>query len=185
MISKLKVSRFDPETMGAGQRRWDEFELDLHPSATVLDALIQIREEVDGTLSLRCACRASICGSCGMRVNGDAKLVCKTRIADVAEEGATIVIEPMGNHAVIKDLVVTLDAFFDKIRQVDPYLQPDAVPEKGEFVVNNDSMENLLTAMNCIMCGACVSDCTVLEVDEAFIGPAALAKAWRFVEDHA
>ena len=78
MQAKLKVSRFDPETMGQGQRRWDEFELDVHPSATVLDALIQIREEVDGTLSLRCACRASICGSCGMRVNGDAKLVSST-----------------------------------------------------------------------------------------------------------
>ena len=59
-----------------------------------------------------------------MRVNGDANLVCKMRIADVGEEGATIVVEPMGNQAVIKDLVVTLDTFFDKVRQVDPYLQP-------------------------------------------------------------
>ena len=183
MQSKIKVSRYDPETMDVGQRRWDEFELDIHPSATVLDALIQIREDVDGTLALRCACRASICGSCGMRVNGDAKLVCKTRIADIAGEGETIVVEPMGNQTVIKDLVVTLDTFFDKIRQVDPYLQPGAEPDQGEFLTSNDSMVNLLTAMNCIMCGACVSDCTVLEVDEAFIGPAALAKAWRFVED--
>lgn len=183
MQAKLKVSRYDPETMGRGQQRWDEFELDVHPNATVLDALIQIREEVDGTLALRCACRASICGSCGMRVNGDAKLVCKTRIADIGEEGATIVVEPMGNQAVIKDLVVTLDTFFDKVRQVDPYLQPDTVPEQGEYMASDESMVNLLTAMNCIMCGACVSDCTVLEVDEAFIGPAALAKAWRFVED--
>ena len=94
MQAKLKVSRYDPETMGQGQQRWDEFELDVHPNATVLDALIQIREEVDGTLALRCACRASICGSCGMRVNGDAKLVCKSRIADIGEEGATIVVEP-------------------------------------------------------------------------------------------
>ena len=51
MQSKLRVSRFDPETMGEGQRRWDEFELEVHPSATVLDALIQIREEVDGDSS--------------------------------------------------------------------------------------------------------------------------------------
>ena len=113
-----------------------------------------------------------------MRVNGDAKLVCKTRIVDVADEGETIIVEPMGNQPVIKDLVVTLDTFFDQIRQVDPYLQPESQPEQGEFVASDASMVNLLTAMNCIMCGACVSDCTVLEVDDAFIGPAALAKAW-------
>ena len=183
MESRLKVRRYDPETMSEGEFRWDVFELDMHPSATVLDALIQIREEVDGTLALRCACRASICGSCGMRVNGDAKLVCKTRIVDVAAEGEDIVVEPMGNHGVIKDLAVSLDPFFDKVKQVGPYLQPSSEPEQGEFIAPNESMENLLTAMNCIMCGACVSDCTVLEVDSKFIGPAALAKAWRFVED--
>lgn len=183
MNVKLKVRRYDPETMGEDESQLDEFQFDMHPSSTILDALIHIREEIDPTLALRCACRASICGSCGMRVNGDAKLVCKTRIADVSPQGQEILIEPMGNQQVIKDLVVSLQPFFDKIRQIDPYLQPESEPEQGEFIAPNDSMVNLLTAMNCIMCGACVSDCTVLEVDSKFIGPAALAKAWRFVED--
>ena len=183
MQATIRVKRHDPETMQPGESRWDDFGLDLHPQSTVLDALIEVRENQDPTLALRCACRASICGSCGMRVNGEAKLVCKTRLAEIVSDDEPVVVEPMGNQGIIKDLVVDLDPFFDKVKQVNPYLQSESEPDAGEFIASNDSMVNLLTAMNCIMCGACVSDCTVLEVDSNFIGPAALAKAWRFVED--
>ena len=118
-----------------------------------------------------------------MRVNGDAKLVCKTRVESVSPGGEQMIIEPMGNQHVVRDLVVSLDVFFDQINRVEPYLQPSFVPEQGEYTASNESMENLITSMNCIMCGVCVSDCTVLEVDSNFIGPAAFAKAWRFTED--
>ena len=182
MNVNLKVKRFDPEDPES-QTLWQEYKIDVHQDSTVLDALIHVREHEDTSLALRCACRASICGSCGMKVNGSAKLVCKTRVTEVSPNGEQIVVEPMGNHPVVKDLVVSLDTFFDQIKRVEPYVQPDHVPEKGEYIASNESMENLLTSMNCIMCGCCVSDCTVLEVDDNFIGPAALAKAWRFVED--
>jgi succinate dehydrogenase / fumarate reductase iron-sulfur subunit len=178
----LKIKRFDPADSG-GKTWWQEYKVDVHPDSTVLDALIQVREQEDGTLAMRCACRASICGSCGMKVNGDAKLVCKTRVVSVSPEGEQMIIEPMGNHHVVRDLVVSLDTFFDQINRVEPFLKPGFVPEQGEYTASNESMENLLTSMNCIMCGCCVSDCTVLEVDSNFIGPAALAKAWRFTED--
>ncbi len=182
MKVNLKVKRFDPDD-SSGKTWWQEYNIDTHQDSTVLDALIHVREYEDTSLALRCACRASICGSCGMKVNGSAKLVCKTRVVEIAPNGESIVIEPMGNHPVIKDLVVSLDTFFNQIKRVNPYLQPDHVPQTGEYIASNESMENLLTAMNCIMCGCCVSDCTVLEVDDNFIGPAALAKAWRFVDD--
>ena len=182
MLASLKVKRFDPEKANA-QPYYQEYSLDIHPDSTVLDALIQVREEVDGTLGLRCSCRASICGSCGMRVNGRARLVCKTRVASLAPNGEQLTIEPMNNMPVVKDLAVSLDIFFNQIKRVDPYLQPDSYPAQGEFIASNESMTNILTAMNCIMCGCCVSDCTVLDVDKNFIAPAALAKAWRFVED--
>ena len=182
MQVNLKIKRFDPADSG-GKTWWQEYEVDVHPDSTVLDALIQVREHVDGTLAMRCACRASICGSCGMKVNGNAKLVCKTRVVSLSTNGEQLLIEPMGNHHVVRDLVITLETFFDQINRVEPYLQPRFVPEHGEYVVSNESMENLLKSMNCIMCGCCVSDCTVLEVDSNFIGPAAFAKAWRFTED--
>jgi succinate dehydrogenase / fumarate reductase iron-sulfur subunit len=84
---------------------------------------------------------------------------------------------------VIKDLVTDMELFWSKVRQVDPYIQPSGPPPEGEYRVPNEAMIDLTHTMNCIMCGACVSDCTVLEVDKNFIAPAALAKAYRVVAD--
>ncbi|MFW6195152.1 MAG: succinate dehydrogenase/fumarate reductase iron-sulfur subunit [Chloroflexota bacterium] len=181
MQATLRVKRFDPESQeGSG---FQDFNIEVEDWYTVLDALIKVREEIDGTLSLRCSCRASICGSCGMRVNGMARLVCKTRLETVSPNGEPIVIEPMGNMPVMKDLVTDFKPFWDKMKQVTPYLQPEGEAPEGEYLASNESMVHLVGVMNCIMCGACVSDCTALEVDKNFIAPAALAKAYRFVED--
>jgi len=182
MQTKLRIQRFDPEGKVEGQY-FQEFTLDIANSATVLDVLIKIREEIDGSLALRCACRASICGSCSMRVNGRACLVCKTRVSDIASCGETVTVEPMGNMKVIKDLVTDMSGFWEKMHSIQPFLQPQGDEPEAEYQVANESMVHLVGVMNCIMCGACVSDCTVLEVDDDFIGPAALAKAYRFIKD--
>ena len=153
--------------------------MDLPEYGAVLDGLLNVRDEQDGTLSMRCSCRSAICGSCAMKINGKSRLACKTMVAQLKEEeGDVISIEPMGNQPVIKDLVVNMDMFWDKINAVQPYLRPEGpVPEK-EYNVSNESMMELAVAMNCIMCGACVSDCTVLEVDKGFLGPAALGQGF-------
>lgn len=182
MDTALAIKRFDPEAENA-KPYWQEFSLKLEQSATILDALIIIREEIDGSLALRCSCRSAICGSCAMRVNGKAVLACKTRIEDVSDKSRPISIEPAGIMPVIKDLVVDMDLFWNKVKEITPWLETEGVEPKEEYIASNDSMVNLASVMNCIMCGACVSDCTVLEVDSAFIGPAALAKAYRFVDD--
>jgi succinate dehydrogenase / fumarate reductase iron-sulfur subunit len=152
-------------------------------NATVLDSLIEVREYHDGTLSLRCSCRSAICGSCMMRVNGRARLACKTQVRSLVDEGEEVTVEPGGNLPVIKDLVVDMAPFWDKVRAVKPWLQPAGPPPEREYLVPNEAMNALNEVMNCIMCGACVADCTTLEVDKSFLGPAALAKAWRFVGD--
>jgi succinate dehydrogenase / fumarate reductase iron-sulfur subunit len=182
MQATVRVKRHNQE-LPATHGKFQEFSFDVPANFTVLDALIKIREEIDGTLAVRCSCRASICGSCGMRVNGQARLACKTKITDVSKDGAPVTVEPMGNMPVIKDLVTDMTLFWDKVRQVEPYLQPSGPEPKGEYIASDESMTHLVGVMNCIMCGACVSDCTALEVDKNFIGPAALAKAYRFVAD--
>ena len=177
------IKRFNPENPQKGTY-WDDYTLMIEPSMTVLDALIKIREDKDGTLSLRCSCRSSICGSCSMRINGMAGLACKMKVIDNLQgDRASITVEPMTNMPVIKDLVVDMDIFLNKVKEIKPWLQPDEVEPSGEYIASDESMKKLAQPANCIMCGACVSDCTVLEVDEGFIGPAALAKAYRFVDD--
>ena len=178
----VRVQRQDPEAENTAPF-WEDYSVSVEDNATVLDALIKIREDLDGTLSLRCSCRSSICGSCAMRINGHAGLACKTQAAAVMGENNTIVVEPAGNMPVIKDLVVNFDLFWNKIMEVTPYLQPEGPEPEQEYIASNESMLHLSAVTSCIMCGACVSDCTVLEVDPSFLGPAALAKAYRFTAD--
>ncbi len=181
----LRLRRYDPESGEAPY--WDEHTVELEPHRSVLEAILQARDRFDGSIGIRCSCRQAICGSCGVRVNGEPALACHTHL-DAARTSSSsdgvIEVEPMGNMPVIKDLIVDMDAVhWKKIRRVTPWLlakQP--VPER-EYVVPRESMVDVTQTMACIQCGACVSDCLAMEVDPGFIGPAALAKAYRFVGD--
>jgi succinate dehydrogenase iron-sulfur subunit len=201
----LKVRRFQPES-GEGPY-WEEFGVELEPSLSVLDGLLQAKDRDDGSLSVRCSCRAAICGSCGMKINGQSGLGCKTQIGeaheqanrrnggDVPSEGGQyghssdgtsnpVVVEPMGNMPVVKDLITDMEStHWTKIRRVTPWLLPHGKPPEREYVVEPESMIDITQSMACIQCGACVSSCLSMEADPDFVGPAALAKAYRFVGD--
>ena len=152
----------------------------------MLDGILQAKDREDGSIGIRCSCRAAICGSCGVRINGKPNLACHTHL-DKAFENApdgVITVEPMGNMPVIKDLIVDMDAVhWKKIQRVTPWLLPEGDPPEREYIVPPESMIDVTQTMACIQCGACVSDCLSMEVDPLFIGPAALAKAYRFVGD--
>ena len=178
----VKIKRYNPDAERP-QVEWQEYPISIDENATVLDALIMIREEVDGTLSLRCSCRSSICGSCAMRINGHAGLACKTKASESMDAAGIILVEPAGVMPTVKDLVVNFDLFWQKIEEGEPYLKPEVPEPEAEYIASNESMLHLSGVTACIMCGACVSDCTVLEVDPTFLGPAALAKAYRFTAD--
>jgi succinate dehydrogenase / fumarate reductase iron-sulfur subunit len=188
----LKVRRYQPES-GEGAF-WEEFKVDLDPTLSVLDGILQAKDREDGSLSVRCSCKAAICGSCGMKINGQSGLGCKTQIgeaqeladkkASVGDGDNTIVVEPMGNMPVIKDLITDMEStHWAKIRRVTPWLLPHGEAPEREYVVEPESMIDITQSMACIQCGACVSSCLSMEADPDFIGPAALAKAYRFVGD--
>ena len=180
----LKLRRFDPESGEAAY--WDHHTVDLEPHLSVLEGILQAKARFDGSIGIRCSCRAAICGSCGVRINGQPALACHTHL-DEAMKGArdgVIEVEPMGNMPVLKDLIVDMDAVhWKKVRRVTPWLiNKEPIPER-EYIVPHEAMVDVTQSMACIQCGACVSDCLSMEVDPLFIGPAALAKAYRFVGD--
>jgi succinate dehydrogenase / fumarate reductase, iron-sulfur subunit len=180
----LKVRRYDPESGQAAY--WHDYSVDLDPERSVLDGILQVKDREDASLAIRCSCRAAICGSCGVRINGKSALACNTRISDAAERASNgaITVEPMGNMPVIKDLIVDMDAVhWRKIQRVVPWLLPEGDPPEREYIVEPEAMIDVTQSMACIQCGVCVSACLSMEVDPDFVGPAALAKAYRFVGD--
>jgi succinate dehydrogenase / fumarate reductase iron-sulfur subunit len=180
----LRIRRFDPESGEAPY--WAEHTIELEPHRSVLEGILQAKGRFDGSIGIRCSCKAAICGSCGVRVNGQPGLACHTHLdkALATSRDGVIEIEPMGNMPVIKDLIVDMDAVhWKKVQRVTPWLiNKEPIPER-EYVVDRESMVDITQTMACIQCGACVSDCLSMEVDPLFIGPAALAKAYRFVGD--
>ena len=181
----LKIRRYSPESGDAPY--WDEFTVDLDGHRSVLEGILTAKGEHDGSIGIRCSCRAAICGSCGVRINGKPGLACHHHLdhaAETSSEGGTIVVEPMGNMPVIKDLIDDMDeVHWKKIQRVTPWLMPEGPEPEREYIVPHENMVDVTQTMACIQCGACVSDCLSMEVDPLFIGPAALAKAYRFVGD--
>jgi succinate dehydrogenase / fumarate reductase iron-sulfur subunit len=180
MRVKLTIQKFNPEQDPKPYNR--DYFVEAGREMTVLTALLKIKAEIDGTLTFRASCRAAICGSCLMQVNGSQKLACRVSIREEMEHHGKITIGPMANMPVIKDMVVRMDPFWQKIKGVTPYLL-----SSGERPVPTEELkdlhEKLHNADGCIMCGACLSACTSYEVSPGFLGPAALAKAYRFQAD--
>jgi succinate dehydrogenase / fumarate reductase, iron-sulfur subunit len=181
---KLRLRRYDPESGEAPY--WAEYTVDLEGHRSVLEGILQAKGDQDGSIGIRCSCRAAICGSCGVLINGQTGLACHTHLDKAARHAkdGVIEVEPMSNMPVIKDLIVDMDAVhWKKIQRVTPWLiNKEPIPER-EYIAPHESMVDITQSMACIQCGACVSSCLSMEIDPLFVGPAALAKAYRFVGD--
>ncbi len=181
---KLRLRRYDPESGSAPY--WAEYSVDLEGHRSVLEGILQAKGETDGSIGIRCSCRAAICGSCGVLINGKTALACHTHLDKAARHAkdGVIEVEPMSNMPVIKDLIVDMDAVhWKKQQRVTPWLiNKEPIPER-EYIAPHESMVDITQSMACIQCGACVSSCLSMEIDPLFVGPAALAKAYRFVGD--
>ena len=163
----LRIRRYSPESGEAAY--WEDFDVELDGHRSVLDGILQARNDQDGSIGIRCSCRAAICGSCGVRINGRPGLACHMHLAEAAKtarEDGTIVVEPMGNMPVIRDLITDMDSVhWKKIRRVTPWLLPEGDDPEREHIVPPESMIDVTQTMACIQCGACVSDCLSMEVD--------------------
>lgn len=170
--------------------------LDVEGGNTILDCLNRIKWEQDGTLAFRKNCRNTICGSCAMVINGRSALACKENVGSEitklpqnqthhkANSIPEITVAPLGNMPVIKDLVVDMSSFWNNLEAVTPYVSTAGrnVPER-EFLQTPQERSLLDQTGNCIMCGACYSQCNAREVNSSFVGPHALAKAYRTLAD--
>ncbi len=175
----FKILRFDP--IEDEKPHFQEFVHRPKPKDTVLEALKDIRDQQDPSLAFRYSCREAVCGSCGMVINGEIGLACKTIVDNLGTD--TIVIEPLPNLEIKKDLIVDMSPFWKAYEFVQPYLQGEGeVPPQGHRVEERQ-MEKIYQYITCILCACCYSACPVASRDGRYIGPAALAKLYRFAKD--
>ncbi|MDH3225687.1 MAG: succinate dehydrogenase/fumarate reductase iron-sulfur subunit [Thermoleophilia bacterium] len=177
------VFRYQPDSSDTPYRQ--EFDLDHSEKITLLDALLQIQDEQDGSIAMRYSCRSGICGSCSCKANGRTVLACMNQVEEIKESDniQKIAVDPIGNFAPLKDLIVDLHPFWEKFRSVKPYLIPDGKAPEKERIVSKEAMSKIYNESKCILCAACYSECNSLAADPDFVGPAALAWGYRFAGD--
>jgi succinate dehydrogenase / fumarate reductase iron-sulfur subunit len=171
--------RFDPTR--DDEPHYQTYTLDIEEGVTVLEALLRLQAEQDGTLSFRYACRGAVCGSCAMVINGQVGLACRTQVHGL--ETGTITLAPLSNLPVLKDLVVDMDPFLEKVQAVQPWLQAAEPEPAREYPVQPEAWAEAEPYTNCILCASCHSVCPAVERDPSYLGPAALAKHYRFLAD--
>jgi succinate dehydrogenase / fumarate reductase iron-sulfur subunit len=179
----FQISRFSPERDKI--QHFQTFDVKIDNRMSVLDALENIKHEQDSSLTFRRSCRSGICGSCAMRINGLAKLACKTKVKIEVDKHGEVIVEPIGNMPPIRDLVVDMTEFWHEVDRGTPWLIWDeSLRDSGkENLLTDEQLQVPGKLADCIMCGACFSDCVSRVFDKNFTGPASLAKIRRFVAD--
>ncbi|MFC1562435.1 succinate dehydrogenase/fumarate reductase iron-sulfur subunit [candidate division KSB1 bacterium] len=178
-IRTFRIFRYD--STKEEPPKFESFEVPVEKGMTVLEGLMYIQDNLDGSLAFRSSCRASVCGSCAMHINGKYRLACETQI--YALKSKTITIRPMAHLKVIKDLFVDLEPFWEKYKLIKPFIQPGEPAPERERIQSADDRLKLEGLIDCILCGACHASCTVCETHPEYLGPAVLLKVNRFVED--
>jgi fumarate reductase iron-sulfur subunit len=175
--AKIIIKRFDPKTCRFYNK---EYKVPYKKDTMVLDALIYIKENIDRDLTFRYSCRMAVCGSCGMAINKRPALACETPVASLSQP---IYIEPLYNFPIIKDLVVNIDDFLNKLVKIKPYIIKKSKEPEGEHIVFSEQQELFRYASVCINCLLCYAACPVYGEDEKYFGPAALSLIYRYYMD--
>ena len=179
MDMRFKIFRYDPLVDSAP--RYQEYTVQTKPEERILDCLNRIKWEQDGTLSYRMSCGHGVCGSDGMKINGRCALACQKLVKDYPD--TRVVVEPLPHFPVLKDLVVDMEVFLERIQQIRPHLlNASAAPERERLQSPTDH-KKLDGVIRCILCACCTAACPVLDDNPDFVGPAALVWAFRFLFD--
>jgi succinate dehydrogenase / fumarate reductase iron-sulfur subunit len=179
----FSIQRYNPASDSGPY--FQSYELEMEPTDRILDGLISIQRDIDGSLVFRRSCAHGVCGSDAMRINGKDRLACKTLIKEVTAEGSEVKIEPLRHLPVERDLMVNQEKFFANYRSVKPFFisGTDAPADGREIPQSREERERFDDPTKCILCGACFSACPVLDKNPVFLGPAAIVQAARFVND--
>ena len=199
---RLRIQRYEPNREQSP--RYQTYEVPEEPGMTVLAALFHVQDSQDDSLAFRYSCRGAVCGACAMLVNKVPRLACRTQLSDVVGEAPSklapfgtidievegwdieneVLVEPLPNFPIIRDLVVDLTRFWDALEEVEPWLVAEGEPPEGrERSMDHEDVMRLERLVGCMLCALCSGSCPVVGEDQEFLGPAALAKARRFYED--
>jgi len=179
----FKIRRLNKEI--GGRPYFQEFNIEAEPNDRVLDALMFVKTNLDGSLAFRKSCAHGVCGSDAMVINGVERLACKTLIKEITDDANFVItVEPLQGMLVQKDLMVSQDTFFENYRAVMPFLINDEPTDGKERIQSPEERVVFDDTTNCILCAACYSSCPVIQKkNPAFIGPAAVVNAARFIFD--
>lgn len=180
---KFRVQRYISEK--SSEPFYSEYDVPVKKGMTVLDALLWIKENLDGSLSMRYSCRMGVCGSCGMFINGLPRLACQTQVLYL--ESDEVEVRSLPNYPILRDLIPDLARLIENHQKIKPYIirhdtMPDVKPER-ELKQTPEEIELYLQFSYCIKCGLCVSACPTAATDREFLGPQALAQAYRYSAD--
>lgn len=179
----LRISRYNPKINN--ESKFDEFKIPYQRWTTVLDAILEVKKHLDHSVAVRYSCRQASCGSCGMKINGRPALACFTKISELNSD--VITIEPMNNFPIIRDLAVGFERMFSTHKKIKPYIineESEINLGTKEFLQTPEDVEKYIQFSNCIKCGLCNSACPTMATDSSFVGPQALAQAYRYVADN-
>ncbi len=174
----LEVFRYRPEQ--EHEPTFQTYEVPLRKDWVVLDALNYIKDEIDGTLTFRWSCRMGVCGSCGMMINGTPVLTCAAFLETY--QPGPVRVEPLSNFPVVRDLVILMSDFMEKLGRVKPWIITDKEKPvaEGEYLQTPTQLADFKQYSMCINCMLCYSACPVYGLEPEFIGPAAIALAQRY-----
>ena len=184
-LIKFNIFRYNPMKKG-DKPRMASYELTEAPGMTIFIALNEIREYLDPSLQFDFVCRAGICGSCAMVINGQPTLACRTLTSSYPDDEITLL--PLPGFELIGDLSVNTGKFMRAMSErVESWIH-DKVQDKINFDrleprMDPDVAEQIYELERCVECGCCVSACATKRMRPDFLGAAGFMRLARFYLD--